>query len=191
MLEQQLKAVGPRLRQLRGEAGQTLAEVSAATGISVSTISRLEQGLRQPTLELLLPLAQLYAVPLDHLVNAADESDPRVAQKPFVRNGSTFVPLTRVPGRLQAYKQTLPPWDGVVREQKVHDGYDWMYVLSGQLRLLLGPHDLELGPGEVAEFDTRVPHAFFGAGESPTELLTFFGTSGERMHVRASTGREK
>ena len=63
-------------------------------------------------------------------------------------------------------------------------------MLSGRLRLVLGEHDLVLGPGEVAEFDTRVPH-WFGAAESePVEFLSLFGKQGERAHVRASTGRK-
>ncbi len=60
-----------------------------------------------------------------------------------------------------------------------------MYVLSGRLRLLLGEHDLVLGHGEVAEFDTHVPHWFGSAGEEPAEVLMLFGPQGERMHVRA------
>ena len=56
-LDQALAAVGPRLRELRRQRETTLADLSAATGISVSTLSRLESGARRPTLELLLPLA--------------------------------------------------------------------------------------------------------------------------------------
>jgi transcriptional regulator with XRE-family HTH domain len=54
-LDQALGAVGPRLRALRRQRETTLASLSAATGISVSTLSRLESGTRRPTLELLLP----------------------------------------------------------------------------------------------------------------------------------------
>jgi quercetin dioxygenase-like cupin family protein len=58
-------------------------------------------------------------------------------------------------------------------------------VLSGRLRLLLGEHDILLKPGEVAEFDTHVPHAF-ATGAEPAEVLCLFGPQGERMHVRAA-----
>ena len=60
--DQALATVGPRLRSLRQDRGTSLAEVSAATGISVSTLSRLESGQRRATLELLLPLARAYQV---------------------------------------------------------------------------------------------------------------------------------
>jgi mannose-6-phosphate isomerase-like protein (cupin superfamily) len=61
-------------------------------------------------------------------------------------------------------------------------------VLSGRLRLVLGEHDVLLDPGEVAEFDTRVPHWFGNPGPEPVEILSLFGPQGERLHVRARSG---
>jgi transcriptional regulator with XRE-family HTH domain len=179
-----LAEVGPRLRRIRKEREITLAALSGATGISVSTLSRLESGLRRPSLELLLPIAQAHQVPLDELVGAPPVGDPRVRAEPLVRHGRTFWPLTRQPGGLQAFKVLEPPR----REEpdpRSHEGYEWIYVLSGRLRLVLGEHDVVLGAGEAAEFDTRVPHWFGSAGEGPAEFLSLFGPQGERMHVRA------
>ncbi|MGK5114522.1 MULTISPECIES: helix-turn-helix domain-containing protein [unclassified Geodermatophilus] len=185
-LDDVLDSVGPRLRSLRTEHGMTLAAVSSATGISVSTLSRLEAGQRKPTLELLLPLARAFQVGLDELVDAPAAGDPRVHQSPFEHDGVTMVPLTRQSGGLQAYKQTFPPKSRVGDvEQKTHEGFEWMYVLSGRLRLLLGRRDFVLSAGEVVEFDTRVPHSFSNPFPEPAEVLTLFGPQGERMHVRA------
>jgi transcriptional regulator with XRE-family HTH domain len=184
-----LNAVGPRLRALRRDRGTTLAQLSETTGISLSTLSRLESGQRKPTLELLLPLAKAHHVQLDELVGAPPTGDPRVHARPFTRDGMTFVPLTRHLGGLQAYKQIIPAGLGVPEcermEQRVHEGYDWFYVLSGRLRLLLGDNDLVLTAGEAAEFDTRIPHAFSNPGPDAVEYLSLFGRQGERMHVRA------
>src|SRR6187402_2023063 len=106
-----LDAVGPRLRAARLEGGATLAELAESTGISMSTLSRLESGQRKPTLELLLPLARAHQVPLDELVDAPETGDPRVRAKPIKRHGRIFVPLTRRPGGLQAFKVIVPPHD--------------------------------------------------------------------------------
>lgn len=189
-LDTVLTAVGPRLRALRRQRDLTLADVAATTGISVSTLSRLESGRRRPTLELLLPLARVHGVPLDELVGAPRTGDPRVHLQPVVRNGRTVVPLTRRPGGLQAYKLVISPSRReAVREQGTHEGYEWLYVLNGSLRLLLGDQDLVLSPGEAAEFDTRVPHWFGCADDSAVEILSLFGRQGERAHVRARTAR--
>jgi transcriptional regulator with XRE-family HTH domain len=178
-----LAEVGPRLRRARGE--RTLREVAEQTGISTSTLSRLESGLRKPTLELLLPLSQVYRVPLDELVGAPDVGDPRVRLKPVKRGRVTMIPLSQRTGGLQAVKLLLPPLPAAPPLQ-THEGYEWLYVLDGRLRLLLGDQDLELGPGEAAEFDTRVPHALGSARRDVVELLALFGPQGERMHVTAA-----
>ena len=181
-----LENVGPRLRALRTERGSTLGEIAEATGISVSTLSRLESGGRRPTLELLLPLARVYGVALDDLVDTPAPADPRVHGRPIKNDGTTIIPLSRQSGGPQAFKMEFPPrWRVGDTDQKVHDGYEWLYVLSGRIRLLLGPRDFVLGPGEVVEFDTRVPHALSNPFPEPAEGLVLFGPQGERMHVRA------
>jgi transcriptional regulator with XRE-family HTH domain len=184
-----LDQVGPRLKRLRVQRGATLASVAAATGISKSTLSRLETGQRRPSLELLLPLAQAYHVPLDDLVGAPEVGDPRIRLKPRRVKGRTVIPLTRHPGGMHAWKIIIPT-SKVDPELRSHEGYEWLYVLSGRMRLVLGDHDLVLGPGEVAEFDTQVPHWFGSIGGEAAEVLSLFGRQGERMHVRAKSHRD-
>lgn len=186
-----LSAVGPRLRALRRERGTTLTALSEATGISASTLSRLESGRRKPTLELLLPLAKAHGVQLDELVGAPPTGDPRVHMRPLVRNGSTYVPLTRNLSGVRAYKHIYPAWHQRDAEPRTHEGYGWLYVLSGRLRLILGEHDLILTAGEAAEFDMHVPHVFSNASAEPVEFLSLFGPQGERVQLRArSASRE-
>jgi transcriptional regulator with XRE-family HTH domain len=178
-----LALVGPRLKRLRQERGATLAALARATGISVSTLSRLESGLRRPTLELLLPIARAHQVSLDDLVGDLLVEDPRVPTRPRRAGDAMVVPLTRHAGGLQAFKMTIP----ATRRRpdpRTHQGYEWLYVLSGRLRLVLAHHDLVLEAGQAAEFDTRVPHWFGSTGDGPVELLSLFGPQGERVHLR-------
>jgi transcriptional regulator with XRE-family HTH domain len=170
----------------------TLAEASAATGISVSTLSRLEHGQRRPTLELLLPIARLYGIPLEELIDAPTTGDPRIHIKPVVHERGTILPLTRRLGGLQAFKMVLPGSSRTeLPDLQVHEGYDWIYVLNGHLRLVLGQEDFVMSPGEAAEFDTRTPHWFGSAGNDPVEFLSLFGHQGERIHVRARPKTER
>jgi transcriptional regulator with XRE-family HTH domain len=178
-----LNQVGPRLQRLRKQRGVTLTSLATATGISKSTLSRLETGQRRPSLEVLLPLAHAYRVPLDDLVGAPDVGDPRIRLKPRRVNGRTVLPLTR-PGGVQAWKIVIPRSQSKPRP-RAHDGFEWLYVLSGRMRLIIGDQDLVLGIGEAAEFDTNVPHWFGSTGDGPAEVLSIFGRPGERMLVRA------
>jgi transcriptional regulator with XRE-family HTH domain len=187
-MDRTLDAVGPRLKRLRLQRDITLADLAAETGISVSTLSRLEAGVRRPTLEQLLPLARAHGVTLDELVDAPPTGDPRVNLRPIAcGDGSAVLPLTRRPGGIQAYKFILPPGrDNAEPDLRTHDGFDWVYVLNGTLRLVLGEHDLTLKPGEAAEFDTRTPHWFGATGAGPVEFLSLIGKQGERAHVRVA-----
>jgi transcriptional regulator with XRE-family HTH domain len=181
-----LEQVGPRLRRLRTRRRLTLTGLAATTGISKSTLSRLETGQRRPTLELLLALSQAYRVPLDDLVAAPEVGDPRLRLKPGRVKGRAVIPLTRHPDGVQAWKIVVPT-DNVTPEPRAHDGSEWIYVLSGRLRLVLGDQDTLLGPGEVASFDTSVAHWFGSTGEEPAEILSIFGRPGERMRERGSS----
>jgi transcriptional regulator with XRE-family HTH domain len=188
-IEAVLAGVGPRLKRIRERRGVPLADLAEVTGISKSTLSRLENGGRKPSLELLLPIAEAHRVPLDDLVGAPDTGDPRIRLKPKVRNRRVVVPLTREPSSVHAWKVIIPPENGEP-ELRTHEGQEWLYVLAGRLRLLLGDKDITMGPGEVAEFDTRVPHWFGPAGDEPVEILSLLGRHGHRIHVRAE-GRRK
>ncbi|WP_193604450.1 helix-turn-helix domain-containing protein [Nocardioides dongkuii] len=183
-----LDALGPRLKQLRQRRDVTLSDLAEETGISISTLSRLEAGLRRPTLEQLLPLARTYGVTLDELVDAPPTGDPRINLRPIpTSDGRTIIPLTRRAGGIQAYKFILPAGrDDAEPDLRTHEGYDWAFVLNGRLRLVIGEHDLILEPGEVAEFDTRTPHWFGATSSGPVEFLSLVGKQGERAHVRAS-----
>ncbi|MFG1792456.1 helix-turn-helix domain-containing protein [Nocardia sp. NPDC049149] len=184
--EDVLDAVGPRLRALRRDRGITLADLAATTGVSESTLSRLESGQRRATLELLLPLARTYDVPLDDLVGAPRTGDPRIHLKPIHRFGMTFIPLSRRPGGVQAFKMLIPAQPEPVEPAlKTHEGFEWLYVLNGHLRLVVGARDLTLPPGEAAEFDTSLPHWLGSADGGAVEVLILFGTHGMRAHVRA------
>ncbi len=99
-----------------------------------------------------------------------------------------MLPLTSGPAGVQAWKIILPV--SQVPSVRRHDGYEWLYVLTGRMRLLLGEQDLELGVGEAIEFDTGIPHWFGSAGDRPAEMLSLFGRPGERMHVRAQASEQ-
>ncbi|GAB2685989.1 XRE family transcriptional regulator [Nocardia thraciensis] len=190
MTEEVLDAVGPRLRALRRDRGITLAALAATTGVSESTLSRLESGQRRATLELLLPLARAYDVPLDELVGAPRTGDPRIHLRPIHRYGMTFIPLSRRPGGIQAFKMLIPARpEPLEPTPQTHDGFEWLYVLNGRLRLVLGERDMTLPPGEAAEFDTSLPHWLGSADGGAVELLILFGLQGMRAHVRADTHR--
>jgi transcriptional regulator with XRE-family HTH domain len=173
-----------RLRDLREQAGLSLQEVGRRADMAASTVSRLESGARRLTLDHLPPLARALGVSVDALLAPHEHADPRVRSRAFTRRGITFLPLTRAGAAngMHAYKIYYPTNEHAPTPT-VHDGHDWIYVLSGKLRLVLGEEDFVLEPGEAAEFSCRTPH-WLGAVDGPAEALAIFGPQGERIHAR-------
>ncbi|MFE7311713.1 helix-turn-helix domain-containing protein [Streptomyces sp. NPDC057555] len=185
----ELAGVGPRLRAARERRGVTLTMVSRATGISLSTLSRIENGRRKPNLELLLQLAKEYGVSLDELAGTVSATAEKPPSPPPPRPASdkAMLPLTRYVGGLHAHKHVLPATgEQSPRPRQVsHEGYAWLCVLSGRLWLALGDRDVALTAGEVAEFDARTPHGVANASPvRPVEYLIMFGPQGERLRRR-------
>ncbi|MET8165824.1 XRE family transcriptional regulator [Streptomyces sp. NPDC005329] len=181
--------MGPRLRAARERHGATLAGVGCATGISPSTLSRIETGRRKPTLEVVLQLAKEYGVSLDELAGTAPApaAEPRASAPLSFGDDKAVLPLTRYVGGLHAHKHVLPAVaDPPARPRQVsHEGHEWLCVLYGRLWLALGDKDLVLVAGDVAEFDTRTPHGVANAGAGgPVEYLILFGPQGERLRPR-------
>ena len=176
-----------RLRELRTERGMTLAQVAERASIDLSTLSRLEAGKRRLALDHIPGLAAALGVTADELLGSPPRQDPRVRARPIRRKGLTMWPLTRrgAASGLQAFKirvdasRNTPP-----DELPVHEGHDWLYVLEGRLRLVLGEDDFTIEPGEAVEFTTWTPH-WFGAVDGPVEVIGIFGPQGERIHLRA------
>ena len=140
--------------------------------------------MRRPSLDLLLPLARAHRVALEEIVGATSTEDPRVRMESFRRGNQTVVPLTRQPGGIRAFRHRIEAGPRDEPSPRSHEGYEWLYVLQGRLRLVVGTLDLVMRTGEVAEFDTRKPHWFGSADGKAMEILTLFGPQGERMHAR-------
>jgi transcriptional regulator with XRE-family HTH domain len=174
-----------RLRELRLERGLTLEGVASRAAIDVSTLSRLESGKRRLALDHLPALAAALGVTADELISPPQRPDPRVRRPAQRFDGLTMWPLTRhgASGEQSAVKLLIDAARSVPPDPlPVHEGHDWMYVLSGRMRLLLGEEDLVIEPGEAVEFSTWTPH-WFGALDGPVEALAILGPHGERVHL--------
>jgi quercetin dioxygenase-like cupin family protein len=151
--------------------------------MDTSTLSRLESGARRLTLDHLPALARALGVRADDLLAVPHAEDPRVRPTARRSDGMVIWALNHHPESSghHAFRIRMP----VRRGEPVlstHEGHEWLYVLSGRLRLVLGDGDFVLGPGEAAEFSTWTPH-WMSAVDEPAELIAIFGPHGERVHL--------
>ncbi len=172
-----------RLKARRTERGLSLEALGREAGMSASLLSRLESGARRLSIDHLAALARALDVSVDDLLVDPAPADPRI--QPVAHDtddGSTYWALSAatVPGTPRAFKVRIRRTELGPLQQ--HPGRDWLYVLSGRLRLRLADHEHVLGPGEAAEFTTTQPHSLTAVDE-PVEILTLFGPAGEGVHL--------
>jgi transcriptional regulator with XRE-family HTH domain len=172
-----------RLRAIREERGLSLEAVARAAAMSPSTLSRLETGKRRLAVDHLAPLARALETTVDELLAPDPPADPRVRRRARTVDGMRILPLHHEGGTgPRAYHLVVP--ERGEPSPRTHDGHEWLYVLAGRVRLVLGDEDLVLEPGDAAEFSTLTPHWMSGLG-GPAEVLTLMGSHGERAHLRA------
>ena len=174
-----------RLRELRAQRGLTLAQVSERAHIDISTLSRLESGKRRLALDHIPALARALGVSADELLHSAPAEDPFVRGKPRRFEGLTMWELSRDTGGARVLKMVVAPGRCEPPDElPSHEGHEWLYVISGRLRLVLADHEHVVAPGEAVEFSTWRPH-WFGAVDEEVELIAIFGPQGERIHLHA------
>jgi len=172
-----IEGLGPAIRRVRRERGLTQEELATEVGASMAHLSRLESGARQPSLDGLLRVAAALGVEVGELLEASEEPGPgivvRGATSPvYELEGFSFQSLTpeAAPEDLAAMKIIFPA-NRRESEYKEHEGEEWIYVLSGRLRLVLAGEATVLEPGDAAYFNGLVPHRWDVLGEEDVEML--------------------
>lgn len=169
-----LPILAPRLRVLRRRASLTLEAAARAAGLSPAHLSRLETGQRQPSLPMLLGLARIYGTTVSELLGetvADRDAIVRAADmEPTAAGGWSYWQAGASGRGMQALRVHVPhgAQGDIVR---VHPGEEWLYVLTGRLRLRLGDTAHVLGPGDSAHFDSLTPHRLAADGPDGTDLL--------------------
>lgn len=173
----ELKRLGSRLRLMRTLCGWTLDEAARQAALSKSYLSRLEEGERQPSLAALLALSRAFQVPLSSLfgeeAGARSGIVTRAGEVSFQQgNGLRYTSLSgsvRV-RNMQPLRVTVPA-DRTGDELYRHDGEEWLYVLSGTLKLTLSAETFLLHSGDAAHFDAREPHRLSALHGTDAELI--------------------
>jgi transcriptional regulator with XRE-family HTH domain len=160
-------AVGARVRSLRVERGLSLSLLAARAGIGKGSLSELEAGRRNPTLDTLYAVARPLGVPLAALLEDEDGAlvaDPGVvARRLRVREEPE--------GTVEVYLLTLDP--GAVRSSPAHTAgvEEQVVVLGGRLELDCAGGAVVLGVGEHHRFAADRPHRYRVMGDRGCEAL--------------------
>lgn len=172
-----------KLRLLRREAGFTLQQLSQRSGISLSTLSKIENGLLSPTYEKIAALADGLRIDVGELFNPATKASP-IGRRSVTRHRQGIAHVTdqyryEMLHTDLADKRFTPLVTTIrARERKEfpsllsHAGDELIYVLSGEVTLHTdGYSPLVLGPGDSCYFDSRVGHACTSSSDEDAVVM--------------------
>jgi transcriptional regulator with XRE-family HTH domain len=177
------KHIGERIKRLRLKKSMGLVELGRHTGLSASFLSQLETGRVVPTLRNLARIAMVFSKDLSYFF----ESEPQAMFRVHRRKERVRMPQTgvddptyffeslgyMVPDRhMDPYFAEFIPLDKEHEPRAhVHPGYEFLYLLEGQLDIRHGEHQSTLEPGDAVYFDASTPHSYVCIGKRSADAL--------------------
>jgi len=177
------KHIGERIKRLRLKKSMGLVELGRHTGLSASFLSQLETGRVVPTLRNLARIAMVFSKDLSYFFETEPQSIFRVhRRKERVRLPQTGVEFPTytfeslgymVPDRYMDpyFAEFVPLTKEMEPKAHMHPGYEFLYVLDGELDLHHGDHACTLESGDAVYFDSSTPHSYLCAGNKPAAAL--------------------
>lgn len=177
----QSRPLGERVRQLRTDRAMTLARLAQHSGISVSTLSKLENGQTGLSLDNVIRLSAAFGMPVSILINETEASGGSYsvarADDPF-SHGVTQLDFKVLHDDLPGQRNIF--WQVRVRCHSLeqfgpfhsHPGEEFFYVLSGRVELHLdGEEPILLKTGDSVQFDSAIGHAYVSRSRADAKIL--------------------
>lgn len=178
LTEQSRRELGRRLRLLRASRGLSLAEVAAATAISPSFLSVVENGQSDITVSRLMRLVNWYEVSIADLIQEPDRSAVRVVRDDERRSleltdeGISIFMLTSDGQHSMMPVLNVYRPGGAMSEFAQHDGEEFVHVLEGAIELTIrNGEQIVLSPGDSAYYRADLPHSFRNVGDGEAIFL--------------------
>lgn len=192
-------ALGPRLRAIRLRRGVGLRELARRLDVSPSSISKIETGKNQPSVRTLYAFAAELQVTIDEVLDlkrsaGREPSNPTAAAEPpsgttgrglalqraertqaiRLESGVQWKRLLRWSDEdLEVIETTYEPGDASSPGESLvqHDGHEFVHVLNGRLRVVVGTDEFSLGPGDSLTFPSSTPHRLSNDGDETARAI--------------------
>lgn len=177
--------IGEKIKQMRRSRGMSLQQLADATGFSSAVLSQIENHLVSPPLGTLIRIAKALDVRPGYFFDQhpeksftivrRDERKPvsRFASKKGVRYGYSYESLGYdMKGRhMEPFLVTLEPATHPDPRPSAHEGEEFLFVLEGEMEIVLGEHSDVLQPGDAIYYHSSIPHLVRCRGEKETKII--------------------
>ena len=164
--------VGERIKAIREQKGLSLKEMADLTGFSTALLSQMENHLVSPSLGTIVKLGKAFGVKVGDFFGETHEEPfaivrkderkqvSRFASKDGVKYGYAYESLgfEKKDRRMEPFVVTLEPATVKTSKTSVHEGEEFIFVLEGEMEVILGNHTDILYPGDSIYYDSTIPH---------------------------------
>lgn len=177
--------VGEKIKELREKKGLSLKDLSDLTGFSTALLSQMENHLVSPSLGTIIKLARALGVRVSDFLGES-EGEPfsivrkderkkvsRFASKDGVKYGYSYESLgyDKKDRHMEPFIVTLEPATVKPSKTSVHEGEEFIFVLEGEMEVVLGKHTDVLYPGDSIYYDSTIPHRVQCHQDKVTKIL--------------------
>ncbi len=177
--------VGEKIKTFRESRRLSLKDVADLTGFSTALLSQMENHLISPSLGTLVKLAKALGVrvgdflgetkgePFSIVRKDERKNVSRFASKDGVKYGYSYESLghEKRDRHMEPFIVTLEPATVKASKTSVHDGEEFIFVLEGEMEVILGNHTDVLFPGDSIYYDSSIPHRVQCHQEKVTKIL--------------------
>jgi len=176
-------AIGAKVRALRLRKKMGLVELGRHTGLSAALLSKIERGRLFPTLPTLLRVALVFNVGLDHFfTDEADNTLSLIRRSERLSFDETFGGDTPIysfecldfrskNSKTAVYHACFLAKESAPLVTHQHDGFEFIYQMTGTLKLSLGEDACTLRRGDSVQFDSSIKHGYQSVGSTPCTAI--------------------
>lgn len=179
--------IGQKLRALRLRRSMGLMQLGEKTGLSPALLSKLENNKLVPTVPTLLRIAMVFDVTLDHFfqnehrhrvisVTRREEREQSFTSDPAENDCYALTRLDLGSGerKFQPYLAEFLPERKSNGKPHMHQGFEFIHMVRGTLRLVIGADENILRAGDSVYFDSNLRHSYQKLGEEPCTAFMVF-----------------
>jgi transcriptional regulator with XRE-family HTH domain len=174
MSKSKTTSVGKKIKKARKEKNISLDMIANETGCAVDLLKKIESGKKIPPVGTLLQIAKALDIDSSFFLKEVDSAkESRV--EAYTKRTENYAYKTLTPGaekkHLKAFKVTIKPLSEHAGVGYMHEGEEFVYVITGKVEIKVGDHVNKLKKGDSLHFNSSIKHQLTNIGKSKAKLI--------------------
>ncbi|ADR18717.1 MULTISPECIES: helix-turn-helix domain-containing protein [Calditerrivibrio] len=193
--------IGERIKRLRHMRNLTLQDVANFTGFSKALISQIENNVVTPPITTLAKIAKVLNVKMVYFFEddldfkeyyLVKKNDRKIAYREGAKHGYIYEELAHIKNN-DIFESFVVTIRSEPREKKLfsHEGYEFMYILEGGIRMYLNNDVVTLEEGDSISFSSKIPHYAETLGDKDAKILSIRMKSIDIKALINQAGKDK